>query len=188
MKVAKNRGNRFCVFLDRDGVLNPDTSYPVETKNAVLYPDVVPALQRMQYAGFKPIVVTNQSGVSRGYFTIDDVHRFNEELRQKLAKHNILMSGRDFYICPHGNDDNCDCKKPAPGLILNAAKDNSIVLAKSFMIGDKERDVLAGKRAGTHTILLARFQKISESHAEVIVPDLIRAAEIMEKYVNVHEI
>src|SRR5262249_47576785 len=139
------------VFLDRDGVLNLDVGYPHLLRDAVLYPDVIPALLKIQRAGYVLLVVSNQSGIGRGLFDVNTVCRFNDAVAKQLRKGGVRINRRNFYICPHGPRDGCDCRKPRPGLLLAAARKRRIDLRASFTIGDSESDIEAGRRAGTRT-------------------------------------
>lgn len=142
------------VFLDRDGTLNVDWGYVYKVEDLVLMPGVLKALQLFQKAGFLLIVVTNQSGVSRGYFTERDVISFNDNLKKKLALHNILIA--DFFVCIHGALDKCTCRKPSPLLINEAILKYDIDPIQSFMFGDKESDVLCGKNAHVESYRVTR--------------------------------
>lgn len=144
----KNRA----VFLDRDGTINVDYGYVYKLEDLVLLPGVIEALQIFQKAGYLLIVITNQSGVSRGYFTERDVIFFNTELKKKLALHNILIT--DFFLCTHGPLDKCSCRKPSPQLINEAIKKYDIDPVQSFMFGDKESDVLCGQNANIESYML----------------------------------
>src|SRR2546429_9934469 len=105
---------RLAIFLDRDGVLNKDVGYPHHLSDAVLYEDVIPALLKMQQAGYVLLIVSNQSGVARGLFDLDAVLRFNDAIAKQLRKADIHISRKDFYVCPHGPSDDCNCRKPRP--------------------------------------------------------------------------
>jgi D-glycero-D-manno-heptose 1,7-bisphosphate phosphatase len=144
------------VFLDRDGVLVPDVGYPHKISDAVPLNDVAPALVRLQRAEYELIVVSNQSGVGRGLFPLKDVELFNAALCANLREAGVNLGLKDFHICPHAPDQDCDCRKPKPGLLLKAARERSLDLSQSFLIGDKETDVEAARAAGVQPILLNR--------------------------------
>ena len=169
------------VFLDRDGVITPDIGYPHRVKDAVLFPDVIPALRRIQAAGYLVLMVTNQSGVGRGRYPLSAVLEFNEKLRRQINAAGINVSESDIYVCPHAPEDHCICRKPKPGLLIRAAKEHSLALENSFLIGDKESDVLAGRRAGVTTILLDREARAasSKSKSDFFASDLGNAAGIV---------
>jgi D-glycero-D-manno-heptose 1,7-bisphosphate phosphatase len=147
------------VFLDKDGTLIPDIPYNVNPDMITLQPDTINGLQRLRDDGFLFIVISNQAGVARGYFTEDKLPAVEKRLKELLAEHSITLNG--FYYCPHypegkvdGYNINCDCRKPKPGMLFKAALDHGIELAESWMIGDILNDVEAGNLAGCKTILI----------------------------------
>ena len=149
------------VFLDKDGTLIVDVPFNVDPKRIRLYPDAGPALQRMQSAGYRLVVVSNQSGVARGYFTEAALSAVWERLTGLLAPFGVSFDG--FYYCPHEPSGSvsdyaiaCDCRKPQPGMLRRAALELNIDLAESWMIGDILHDVEAGNRAGCRSILVNR--------------------------------
>jgi len=150
------------VFLDRDGTLIEEIGYPTRPQQIRILGGVARGLARLAEAGFKRIVVTNQSGIARGLMTEDDLDRFHEALDEQL---DLLGAAVDaYYACPHHPDRSeaarpdlaieCDCRKPKPGLILQAAEDLNIDLGASWAVGDTWRDVQAGRAAGLRTIKL----------------------------------
>jgi len=150
------------VFLDRDGTLIEEVGYPTRPQQIRILGGVARGLARLAEAGFKRIVVTNQSGIARGLMTEDDLDRFHEALDEQL---DLLGAAVDaYYACPHHPDRSeaarpdlaieCDCRKPKPGLILQAAEDLDIDLEASWAVGDTWRDVQAGQAAGLRTIKL----------------------------------
>ncbi len=136
------------VFLDRDGVVIKQVHYLHRAADVELESGVGVGLKKLHDAGFGCFVVTNQSGVARGMFTLADVEEVHAEIRRQLQKFGTDIDG--FYICPHHPeyDGDCDCRKPKPGLIFRAAAEHDIDLANSFMAGDKAADVVAGRNAG----------------------------------------
>lgn len=142
------------IFLDRDGTINVDYGYVYQLKDLVLLPGVIEALQKFQEAGYLLIIVTNQSGVSRGYFTEEDVKAFNNELKNKLALHSIVIT--DFFLCIHSPFDKCSCRKPSPQLINEAILKYNIDPTQSLMFGDKSSDVLCGENAHVKSYLVTK--------------------------------
>jgi len=149
-------------FLDRDGTLIEEVGYPTRPQQIRILGGVARGLARLAEAGFKRIVVTNQSGIARGLMTEDDLDRFHEALDEQLG---LLGAAVDaYYACPHHPDRSeaarpdlaieCDCRKPKPGLLLQAAEDLDIDLEASWTVGDTWRDVQAGQAAGLRTIKL----------------------------------
>lgn len=147
------------VFLDRDGTINEEVGYLTDLEQLKLIPGAGAAIKRLQDAGLKVIVVTNQSGVARGYFAeslVQDAHALLTEL---LHKEGVRLDG--IYYCPHHPTDGhppyvvaCDCRKPRTGLIGQAARDLDIDIQSSYVVGDKWSDVELGQRAGAHSVLV----------------------------------
>jgi len=148
MVGEKNRA----VFLDRDGTLIVDVGYPRDPAQVELLPGVGPALAELKRLGFLLVVVSNQSGIARGLVTQDEADRVHRRLEELLTESEASLAAA--YYCPHGPEDGCSCRKPRPGMLLQAAADLDIDLAVSFMIGDKMSDAEAGKKAGCQTIVL----------------------------------
>jgi D-glycero-D-manno-heptose 1,7-bisphosphate phosphatase len=169
------------VFLDRDGVINRTvvrngTPYPPYAVAEVeILPGVPEALDLLAKLGLPLIVVTNQPDVARGAQTREGVDAINALLRERLPQ----LS--DVYVCCHDTPDNCDCRKPKPGMLLKAAKDHGLDLSKSFMVGDRWGDVAAGAAAGCRTLLInlpySQCERCSPDHK---VADLLEAAKVIE--------
>lgn len=147
------------VFLDKDGTLIPDVPYNVDPAKIELASGAGEALRSLSHAGYKLIVISNQSGVARGYFEEAALAGVKARLQELLNPDGVMLSG--FYYCPHhptGSIEHyridCLCRKPKPGLILKAAEDHEIDLSMSWMIGDILNDVEAGRKAGCKTILI----------------------------------
>jgi D-glycero-D-manno-heptose 1,7-bisphosphate phosphatase len=167
---------RRAVFLDRDGVLNAvvvrdGRPYPPGDASEVgLLPGVGDACARLRAAGFELVVVTNQPDVARGTQTLEAVERINDVLLAALPLDEIV-------VCPHDDADGCDCRKPKPGMLVDAAGRRGLDLATSFMVGDRWRDVEAGRRAGCRTVLLDRGYDEPSAEPDAAVSDLGEAAE-----------
>jgi D-glycero-D-manno-heptose 1,7-bisphosphate phosphatase len=151
--------SRLAVFMDRDGVVNDEVGYVTSIDAFRLLPRVDEAIRRINDAGLLAIVVTNQSGVARGFFDEDLVESVHALLRERLAAGGARLDG--IYVCPHHPDQGvppwrrrCDCRKPEPGLMLQAAAEHGIDLAASYMVGDSARDLEAARRAGMAGILV----------------------------------
>ena len=147
------------VFLDRDGTLNPDPGYISRPEAFTLFPGVPEALRRLNRAGYLVVVVTNQSGIARGYFTEADLCATHQKLRSEVAAGGGRVDA--IYHCPHHPTAGdgpltrvCFCRKPAPGMIYRAALDLEIDIGRSFIVGDGEGDMEAGRRAGCRTMLV----------------------------------
>jgi len=135
------------VFLDRDGVLTRERSNYVKTPDELeVLPGIGPPLRDLRKIGFRLVIVTNQSVVGRGLATDEQMDRIHEKLQSELKRMGCSVDA--IYYCPHLPSAGCSCRKPEPGLIVRAARDLGIDLASSWMIGDKEIDLEAAKRAG----------------------------------------
>lgn len=142
------------VFLDRDGTIIKEKEYLHNPDEVELLPGAGLALAQLQRQGFILIVVTNQSGIGRGYYTETEMHAVNDRLRQLLANNGIKLDARQIYFCPHVPDENCACRKPATAMAEQAAKDWNIDLPRSFVIGDKLADVELGANLNLPAILV----------------------------------
>ena len=150
---------RCAVFLDRDGTINVEKNYLHRIDDFEFIPGAPEAIRRLQSAGYLIIVVTNQSGIARGYFSEEDVNCLHEHIQQELMTSGTGIDA--FYVCPHHPTAvvdklrlDCDCRKGSPGMLLRAAIEHNIDLKRSFMIGDKLADIEAGQRAGCQAILV----------------------------------
>ena len=140
------------VFLDRDGTLIKDGPYLSNPDDIKLLPYVSDGIRLLNQHGFLVVIVTNQSGVARGYFTVDMVNCIHHRLLSLLKQNGAMVHG--VYFCPHHPDDLCDCRKPNVLLFQQAVHDFSISTRESFMVGDSWCDVDAGKRMGLRTVLV----------------------------------
>jgi D-glycero-D-manno-heptose 1,7-bisphosphate phosphatase len=140
-------------FLDRDGVLNRAPIWdgrpysPSELHEVEILSGVPEACERLRHHGFLLVVVTNQPEVARGRLTRQTVEEINDFLRSRIRLD-------DVRVCYHDDPDGCDCRKPKPGLLLSAARDLNIDLTRSFLVGDRWKDIEAGRRAGCRTVLI----------------------------------
>lgn len=157
------------IFLDRDGTVISDTGYIGDPELVEFLPGVFPALSRFQEAGYRLIVISNQSGIGRGVITQEQYELVAQRIAEGLAEHGIRVV---TYYCPHSPDDRCGCRKPNPFLLLRATQDLDIDLSRSYMIGDRITDVEAGAAAGCKTILLGEAS-IQESSPSGVSPDYV---------------
>jgi D-glycero-D-manno-heptose 1,7-bisphosphate phosphatase len=134
------------VLLDRDGTLIRDTGHPHRPEDYAPLPGVAPALRRLADAGFRLAIVTNQSGIGRGWFDWPAYERFHARVLADLEAEGVAIDAT--FVCPHAPDAGCVCRKPAPGLLLRARDALGADLGASWMIGDTERDVAAARAAG----------------------------------------
>ena len=160
---------RRAVFLDRDGTLNKDVGYVHRKEDWQWLPGVAEALKRLRAVGYVLVVVSNQSGIARGMYDREALRLLEEWVNEELAAKNAAIDA--WYYCPHLPEITgpCECRKPEPGLLLQAARDLDLDLANSWMIGDRVRDVQAGLAAGCQSILL--HPEDSDNSDDDDVPD-----------------
>lgn len=167
------------VFLDRDGTV--DVGVPtyerVDSLDKVeLLPNTVAALQQLAKLDYLVFFVTNQAGLAEGLINRDEFNEINNKVIELIAPSGIAIT--KTYVCPHSEHDNCDCRKPQPKLLLDAAQEYDIDLANSWMIGDRPSDVMTGVNAGTQTILVQTGVPTVESdQATATLPSLLEAVE-----------
>jgi D-glycero-D-manno-heptose 1,7-bisphosphate phosphatase len=140
------------VFLDRDGTINEQMGYINHLSRFRLLPQAVPAIRRLNEAGVKVVVVTNQSGAARGYFPASLVDEVHAHLKQLLAAEGAHLDG--IYACLHGPADGCACRKPRPTLMEQAARDLDLDLRRSYLVGDRYTDIQTAANAGVKGILV----------------------------------
>ncbi|MEV5279765.1 HAD family hydrolase [Streptomyces sp. NPDC006692] len=171
---------RKAVFLDRDGTLTEPRHYPSRPGDLVLQPDIGPPLRALQDEGWALVVVTNQSSVARGFLTVTDLEAMHERLGAILAVHEVRLDG--IYACPHHPDGTvpeyrrfCPCRKPAPGMLHQAAHDLGLDCDQSWTVGDSPCDIAAGRAAGTRTALVGACPlsgELPDSHCPTTVEAL----------------
>ena len=176
------------VFIDRDGVLNEDFGYTSQLSDLKILEGVVEGLQAILALNFKVIIITNQSGIARGLYSIEDLHVFMNEMINIFLKNQIDIT--DYFFCPHYPGGmvqeyaiKCSCRKPEAGMLFAAEKKYNLDLSKSILIGDKETDILAGQNANLFSnILIGSEERNEQSNATHIAQNLIDAAEIIKTY------
>ncbi len=179
------------IFLDRDGTLNRDVPYAHRIEDLQLLDHVAAGLAWMAAMGFELVIVTNQAGIARGYFSEDDMHAFHRALCERLEAERIGIAA--IYYCPFHPSEGIGpyrraspLRKPRPGMILQAAAQHDLDLSASFTIGDNESDILAGQAAGCRTILV-RSGADNVGKAELtarpdfVAADLLEAARFIEQ-------
>jgi D,D-heptose 1,7-bisphosphate phosphatase len=169
---------RRAVFLDKDGTLIEDVPYNVKPELIRLTPGAQEGLRLLHRAGYLLIVISNQSGVARGYFPETALAAVECRLQELLAEFDVPLSG--FYYCPHLPEGSvaeyaidCECRKPAPGLVLQAARDFEIDMGQSWFIGDILNDMEAGHRAGCRTVLLDNGNETEWQLSDLRRPDYV---------------
>ena len=194
------------VFLDRDGVINELIYYPehgiidspFNVEQFKLIPGVCEAINKFHELGLEVIIVSNQPGIAKGYFSEENFNEIGGKMKEELAKEGAVLDGE--YYCFHHPEAkveklnvNCECRKPKPGLLLKAAKDKNIDLSQSWMVGDGLTDVKAGENAGCKTILLGKMKcelchlmDEQDTHPDFIAPNLFDASQIIVKEEAIH--
>jgi D,D-heptose 1,7-bisphosphate phosphatase len=176
---------RKAVFFDRDNTIIADMEFSTDSAGLRPLPGALEALRRLQDAGWLLIIVTNQSGVARGRFSEEALRGLHEHLLRRFEQGGVRFAG--IYFCPHYAGGKvaeysiaCDCRKPAPGLLLRAALELGVDLKQSWMVGDRPADIGAGRAAGCRTVRVgnADWSK-SDPRADFETPDLAGAAEII---------
>jgi D-glycero-D-manno-heptose 1,7-bisphosphate phosphatase len=140
------------VFLDRDGTIMEDTNYVGDIQRVLLIPGATTALRRLRDAGFRLFIVTNQSGVARGFFPREVVEQIHAHLDEEFQRVGVRFDR--YYVCPHHPEDHCDCRKPNPKFLLDAAAEFGLKLEHCFMVGDRSSDIDTGAAAGAQTVLV----------------------------------
>jgi histidinol-phosphate phosphatase family protein len=173
------------VALDRDGTLIVERNYLDDPSGVELLPGVAEGLRELREIGMGLIVVTNQSGVGRGYFTRCQMDAVHARMNELLAAEGASLDG--IYVCPHVPEDSCECRKPRPGMLLRAAAEHEFALRDLVVIGDKTCDVELGKEIGALTIQVttgygAALLAAGPSRADAVVDTLMQAAQVIRSH------
>lgn len=175
---------RPAVFLDRDGTIAEEVGYLNHLDRFRMFPFSGLAIRRLNDAGLAVFVVTNQSGIARGYFPHSLVHEVHEHMRRELLAHGATLDG--IYYCPHGTTDDCDCRKPGIGMIKRAEREHHLDLQRSFVVGDRFLDMEMAFNAGCRAVYVRTGWGLGEHtwhskdwprQPDVIVDDLERAVD-----------
>ena len=155
------------IFLDRDGVINKEINYLHKIGDFEFIDGVFETCQYLISLNYKIIIITNQSGIARGYYSANDFQIITNWMIAEFKKNNVDIL--DIFHCPHSPSLNCDCRKPKPGMFIEAKNKHNIDMLKSWMIGDSERDIRAANLAGIkNTILVRSGHKINESNSNAM--------------------
>lgn len=175
------------VFLDRDGVLIENRSdYVRDWSQVAIYPMTYSALARLQRAGYKIVIITNQSAVGRGLISLETAEDVNHRLTNKIRENGAQIDG--VYMCPHQPDGQCNCRKPKPGLLLQAVNELSLDVSRSWMVGDAWSDLLAGRAAKVRGAIMVKTGRASEQLLQPhpkelgvfhLVKDVLEAADVI---------
>ena len=177
---------RKAVFLDRDCTVIEDMTFSTDPARIRALPGAIEGMLRLQETGYTLVIITNQSGVARGYFTEAELQAFHEALRSWIAERGVRVAG--VYYCPHYPEGKlpeysfvCECRKPAPGMILRAAEELGLDLPRSWMVGDRDCDTAAGRNAGCRTVLVetAPEPQPGNPKPDFRVKDLQAAADVI---------
>jgi len=162
---------RKAVFLDRDDTIAKDVPYCSRVEDFEILPSVPEGIRLLNEHGFIVVVITNQSGIARGYFTEQTLSQIHEKLHRELGRWNAHVDA--IYHCPHHPDDGCECRKPKPTLLLQAAKDMGIDLHLSYMVGDDVKDIDSGRSAGCKTVLVTTGPDRGSLEGQEVSPDYV---------------
>lgn len=148
------------LFLDRDGVINVEKNYLYKIKDFEFNKGIFELCKYFQKLNYKIFIITNQSGIARGLYSLDDLKRLHDWMLSHFFKNKIIID--KIYFCPHHPefDCNCECRKPSPGLIFKARDEFNLNLAESVLIGDRKTDIIAGKNAGVGNTFLIKKNKL----------------------------
>jgi len=151
------------VFLDRDGVINKDTHYLYKISDFQFQPGIINICLYLLKLDYQLIVTTNQSGIARGYYNEKDFFKLNNWMIAELAQQGVKIL--DVFFCPHAPGANCSCRKPKPGMLIDASNKHNISLENSWMIGDRNTDIKAANAAGVNNTILLSSHNNMEAYA-----------------------
>jgi len=181
----RGRGAARLVLLDRDGTIIVERGYPKDPAEVELIPGAAAAIRQLRSLGLPVVVISNQSGVGRGYMTRDDVERVNARVAELLAAEGTALDA--VYFCPHAPADGCTCRKPGRDLLDRAAADLGGELSRSFFVGDKKDDVDAGRNVGATTFLVRTGYGEKQTFPEGAGPDFV-VADLAEAAAKIEEL
>ena len=169
------------IFLDRDGVINEEVNYLYEKEKFKFIDGVFDSCLYFQKLGYKIIIVSNQSGIARGYFSKNDYIELTKWMLNQFKQRHISIL--DTFYCPHGPDSKCDCRKPMPGMFFEAKRKYNISMQESWMIGDTETDISAANRAGvSNTILVKSGHPVDDlNSSSTYIIDSIKSSKFIIK-------
>lgn len=176
------------LFLDRDGVINKEVNYCHTIEDFEFLPDVFRVVKSFNDAGYKVIVITNQAGIAKGKFTLDDFHVLNGWMLDQFQRNSALIDA--VYFCPHHQDGygeyaiDCECRKPNPGMIISAKNEFRIDLSSSILVGDKIIDVKAGLSAGVGRNFLIRTGHAIDQSDEHIADGVLNSLAELLRYID----
>lgn len=168
------------LILDRDGTINEDRGHVYKIEDLVILPGAIEGLKKFRNAGWKFIIVTNQAGIARGFYTLNDMHQFHRELRGALGENGIGIEA--FYYCPHHPDitGKCECRKPKIKLVKDAARRFGFSEKECVVVGDKDSDIELGLNFGSTTIFIENRQYLNLVHPHFKAKNLNHAFELLK--------
>lgn len=168
------------MILDRDGTVVVDRDYLGDPDGLEFLPGAAEGLRRLYRGGYRLVIISNQSGVGRGYFSLERLQQMNARLLEMVRAEGAEIAG--IYCCPHRPEDDCDCRKPRLKLLLQAARDLGFDPGDAIVIGDKASDIELGRRAGALTVLISTEPDVRAAsvHADYIAPNLTAAADVID--------
>jgi D-glycero-D-manno-heptose 1,7-bisphosphate phosphatase len=169
-RASEEQGER-AVFIDKDGTLIDDVPYNVDPAHVTLTPGAGHALALLAAAGFRLVVVSNQPGIAYGRFAMSALRAVEDRIQELVATSGVSIEA--FYYCPHAPFEQCRCRKPAPGLIREAAAQRGIGVGRSWLIGDILDDIEAGRRAGCKTALIANGNETEWLFSDLRIPTIV---------------
>jgi D-glycero-D-manno-heptose 1,7-bisphosphate phosphatase len=164
VSLKTNRQKAF--FFDRDGVINIDHGYVSKIEDFTFMEGVFPAMRDLAGKGYRLIIITNQSGIGRGYYAEADFQKLTAWMLEQFAENDVQIEA--VYNCPHHPEENCDCRKPEPGMLLKAIREHDVDPDLSWMVGDKESDMQAAEAAGIHNRVLIGGEKSGHSTHSIL--------------------
>lgn len=169
------------LILDRDGTINEDKGYVYKIEDLVILPGVLEGLKKFKDAGWKFVIVTNQSGIARKFYTVNDMHRFHREIRFELAKEGIEIEA--FAHCPHHPEinGNCHCRKPKTKLVEDLASRLGFSPQNCIFMGDKDSDIELGLKLGGTTVLINNWQYINSIKPDIEARDISHAFDLLKE-------
>jgi len=156
------------IFLDRDGIINKEKKDYVKTVDELeIFPNIHNSIKKLKENGFMIVVITNQSAINRGFSTHEKIKKIHDKIQNYLISHGVSIDA--FYYCPHRPDENCECRKPKPGLLTKAVNELSIDPAKSWIIGNNDSDVIAGESVGCKAIKISDPKELESAVNEILI-------------------
>ena len=170
------------IFLDRDGVINKEVSYLNKIEDFEFISGVFDSFRYLQKLGYSLIIVTNQSGIGRGLYQLQDYQILTKWMINEFKKNNIEI--KDIFYCPHSPESQCNCRKPNPGMLTDAKIKHNIDMKNSWMIGDKETDIQAANAAGIYNTILIKGSQLSDevnSSAKYFLDTVKQTTQVINK-------